>query len=191
QERLAKRVGQADITQAQVRRLPSGGWAPGTRLDLRQVFTPGSEVDAAAARQRDRDFFAQLATAGTPFDGIDVSLQSRVSRQSDRLMAAALMSRMTPPRQSGTDDRPKGLRRVTHGLDLGEWFTQPSVIVLGIMRITPETGLPFPFSIRDGGGWQRLGGEGVAVVRWVYTLDDAPPDAMPADDLVDDLNNSN
>ncbi|MEO1716830.1 MAG: DUF4350 domain-containing protein [Planctomycetota bacterium] len=183
QERLAKRVGQADITQAQVRRLPSGGWAPGTRLDLRQVFTPGSEVDAAAARQRDRDFFAQLATAGTPFDGIDVSLQSRVSRQSDRLMAAALMSRMTPPRQSGTDDRPKGLRRVTHGLDMGEWFTQPSVIVLGIVRITPETGLPLPLSIRDGDDWLRLGGDGLAVVRWVYTLNDSPPDASVDDGL--------
>ncbi|MEO0630565.1 MAG: DUF4350 domain-containing protein, partial [Planctomycetota bacterium] len=156
QERLAKRVGQADITLAQVRRLPNGGWSPGTALDLREMFTPATEVEGAAARQRDRDFFDDLARAGTALDLADLSLQSRASRQNDRLMAAALMSRMTPPRQGGADERPKGLRRVTHGLDLGQWFTQPSVIVLGIVRISPETGLPFPLSIRDGSAWQRL-----------------------------------
>lgn len=182
QERLAKRVGQADITQAQVRRLPNGGWAPGVALDLQQMFTPESQVDAASSRQRDRDFFDELAMAGSPVDVIDVSLQSRASRQNDRLMAAALMSRMTPPRASGNDERPKGLRRVTHGLDLGAWFTQPAVIVLGIVRIDEETGMPFPLSIREGERWQRLGGEGVAVVRWVYTLEDVPPDATPDDD---------
>ncbi|MEM9661178.1 MAG: hypothetical protein AAF937_02595 [Planctomycetota bacterium] len=185
QERLSKRVGQADIAQAQVRRLPSGGWSAGSRLNLREIFSPLSDADAAADRQRDRDFFAQLATAGTAIDGIDVSLQSRVSRQSDRLMAAALMSRMPPPRESGTDDRPKGLRRVTHGLDLGEWFTQPSVIVLGVLRITPETGLPLPLSIRQGDTWERLNGDGLAVVRWVYTLEDSPPDVSAIDSLDD------
>lgn len=191
QERLAKRVGQADITLAQVRRLPGGGWTPGTTLDLQQMFTPASQVDAASARQRDRDFFDDLARAGTSLDIADLSLSSRASRQSDRLMAAALMSRMTPPRPGGTDDRPKGLRRVTHGLDLGEWFTQPSVIVLGIVRVTPETGLPFPLSIRDGGSWQRLGGDGLAVVRWVYTLDDSAPDATPSDEQPEDDNGPN
>ncbi len=179
QERLSKRVGQADITLAQVRRLPGGGWPAGATVDLRAMFTPVSEVDAASARQRDRDFFAELARAGTALDILEVSAPSRASRQNDRLMAAALMSRMPPPRADGTDERPKGLRRVTHGLDLGEWFTQPSVIVLGIVGITPETGLPFPLSIREASGWQPLDGQGIAVVRWVYTLEDTPPDATP------------
>ncbi len=183
QERLAKRVGQADIARTQVRRIPNV-WEAGGVVDLGAVFTPASDVDAAASRQRDADFFEDLALAGVSTSLGDVAMASRASRESDRLMAAALMSRMPPPRPGSSGERPIGLRRATHGLDLGEWFTQPSVIVLGIVRLTPESGLPFPLSIREGSSWQRLGGEGIVVVRWVYTLEPSPPDAtQTADDL--------
>ena len=150
----------------------ASGWA---------VFASASEVDAAASRQRDLDFFRDLAKAGTPVSIADVSL-SRASSQRDRLLGTALMSRMPPVLPGGSGERPIGLRRVTHGLDLGAWFTQPAVIVLGIVRAGPDVTLPMPLTIETGEDtWQELRGDALVVVRWVYTLEASPPDATPAE----------
>ncbi|MEO1583102.1 MAG: hypothetical protein AAFR96_00865 [Planctomycetota bacterium] len=177
QERLAKRVGRADIALARVLSPQVGGWSAGERLDLDALTAPGDETQAAAARRADAAFFEDLAAAGLPETLGDLTGVSARSRTTDRLLAAALLSRLPPSRPDARGARPIGLRRSTHGLDLGEWFTQPCVIVLGTVDLTPETDLPLPLSIRASGGWSALRGEGTAVVRWVYPLRASPPEA--------------
>lgn len=63
-------------------------------------------------------------------------------------------------------------RRMTHGLDLAKWFTQPCLIVIGRVEDAPN---PVPLAV-DG---HRLDGKdrassGRTIVRWVYPLSPTP-----------------
>ncbi|MEC9373207.1 MAG: hypothetical protein VYC34_05155, partial [Planctomycetota bacterium] len=59
-------------------------------------------------------------------------------------------------------------RRATHTLDLGEWFTQPCLIIVGQLSDSP---CPTPILV-DG---EPARSTGRTVIRWIYPLLPAPP----------------
>ncbi|MBL8990493.1 MAG: hypothetical protein JNJ48_02810, partial [Phycisphaerae bacterium] len=63
-------------------------------------------------------------------------------------------------------------RRLTHGSDLGRWFTQPCVIIQGWMGEREGDG-PCPVPITVGG--EPVAMSGRTLVRWVYPLAESPP----------------
>ena len=77
---------------------------------------------------------------------------------------------LEPPNwQSFQSVSPKLLiqRRMTHGWDLGKWFTQPCLIVVGQLA---EAECPVPIYV-DG---ERAASKGRTVVRWIYPLTPNP-----------------
>lgn len=93
----------------------------------------------------------------------------------DRLVAQALFPVLAPPTFGGVgtgQSQELARRGATHGWDLGKWFTQPCVIVLGQMgATTADAPTPVPISV-DG---RQIEAKGRTVVRWVYPLPDRPP----------------
>jgi hypothetical protein len=61
-------------------------------------------------------------------------------------------------------------REATHGMDLGRWFTQPCIIVIGYL-VDPNQDAPISTYV-DG---KAVPARGTTVVRWVYPLPDNPP----------------
>ena len=79
--------------------------------------------------------------------------------------------------QGDRGDSLAGVRRYTHGLDLGRWLTQPCIIVLGVVETPSGSNAtdPLPIYMQRGGNWDELDWSGKTVVRWVYPLDSNPP----------------
>jgi hypothetical protein len=66
-------------------------------------------------------------------------------------------------------------RRITHGLDLSRWATQPCIIIMGTLDLEGGRNSPMPFYL-DG---ESLPVRGQAFVRWVYPLQAKPPSFAP------------
>jgi hypothetical protein len=94
-----------------------------------------------------------------------------------RLMASALFWQLEPPdfgnnRSGATVYR----RHATHGYDLGKWFTQPCIIIVGYLGDpTKPFESPVPITL-DG---EAVPTSGFTQVRWVYPLPDNPPPMQP------------
>ena len=99
----------------------------------------------------------------------------------DWLNAVSFMTLIEPPDVADMDttgrraaERASAVRMLTHGLDLGRWFTQPCIIVVGRMDASAagSTGeSPVPIAV-DG---ELAPTTGTTMVRWIYPLPDAPP----------------
>ena len=61
-------------------------------------------------------------------------------------------------------------REATHGLDLGRWFTQPCLIVVGFLSSEP---VDAPVGVYVDG--KLMPSQGTTMVRWILPLPDAPP----------------
>ncbi len=140
-------------------------WEPGQPLDLQQTLTP---TGAEAAEQ----YFESLSRDVSPgtFGSLAPSDPGAVRRSLRRLEALAWRSMLGPPDylNRGTDTRYSLLARDGQGPDLGVWFTQPCVIVVGRLDEAP---LPIPMRV-DG---REPPSVGRVVVRWVYPLPPTPP----------------
>lgn len=145
-----------------------GRWEPGTPLDL-----------ALVARG------AGLPRLGIPRASIDLGLRGAGAAdpetRDDRLLRLAFFDQLDPPEFSPNSALVSVAvqRAATHGLDLSRWFTQPCVMVLGILDAEGEGTCPTPFAIDTGGGERDLEISGRTVVRWIYPLPPAPPSATP------------
>jgi hypothetical protein len=62
-------------------------------------------------------------------------------------------------------------RRITHGLDLSRWTTQPCIIIFGAVQMPLGRQSPVPIYL-DG---ESLPTQGMVVVRWIYPLPADPP----------------
>ncbi len=101
----------------------------------------------------------------------------------DRLTAVRFFSQLPPADLNAQQDNQKLVARrvASHGWDLGRWFTQPCVIVLGHL-VTPESdssteASPVPLKV-DG---RDVPMHGRTVITWVYPLaGDAPDWAVPS-----------
>ncbi len=143
---------------------PTQEWKPGEPLDL-----------AAVASLANSESGGVVGVGGA--GGADAP--SRVDSLADDFhYAASLYSMLTPTkykRQGGnfmSQAVIRPLRRMTHGLDLGKWFTQPCLIIIGEIE-----GEPSPVPIYGGapGSTREIPSSGRTVVRWVYPLTPNPP----------------
>lgn len=144
------------------------GWEPGQAIDLEQTL---SATGGEAADQ----YFESLARDVSPgtFGGLSPSDPGTLRRSARRMEALAWRSMLGQPDylNRGTDTRYSLLARDGQLPDLGVWFTQPCVIVVGRLDEAP---LPIPLLV-DG---KRAPSTGRVIVRWVYPLAPAPPLAV-------------
>ena len=141
-------------------------WEPGKPLDMAAAtaFVPG--VDAQFESFVRNLIAGQMTPAGPRKSPEDVWR---------RFIAQSLFPILAPPDLvpiAGASPMELGRRAFTHGWDLGRWFTQPCIIILGQMgadrRDAPGV---IPFAV-DG---RPVEAQGRTVVRWVYPLPDSPP----------------
>lgn len=101
-------------------------------------------------------------------------------RATERLASLALFSQLGVPSDVADNNRSPAVARRTmvHGWDLGRWFTQPCVIVLGTVG-TPSAPAESPTPLLLDG--EPVTMRGRTLIRWVYPLPDNPPAWRTAD----------
>lgn len=151
--------------------LPStDAWDPGEELDIGAVTNTNSLSTAGEA------FFSTLLGTGATQDITAAPNQPRMDDTAPkRLTALGFFSQFEPPSytEAAQTTREAVARRTeTHGWDLGMWFTQPCIIIVGHLGTDKEPlASPIPFRI-DG---EQVTPMGRTMVRWIYPLPDNPP----------------
>ncbi len=155
-------------------------WEPGVPLDLEPVI-PRSARDT-------RDFFLNIRGKASAFGtGLTSgALPQNAVTLNRAALAQAFYSMLEPP-DPGASAEIWAVRQSTHNWDLGRWFTQPCVIVVGLLGEESGSGAvecPVPISI-DGASPEevRKNVRGMTVVRWIYPLPPRPPRAEPRSPL--------
>ncbi len=145
----------------------SAPWKPGEPLDLAAVTAP--QPRATSTQQYFRDL------AGNPsnqYGGMqdEQSASTPGSDSVKRLTALAFYSMLEPPRTNVQVPETSILarRQSAHTWDLGRWFTQPCIIIVGHLDGAPS---PIPMVV-DG---EPVVTTGRTVVRWIYPLPPDPP----------------
>lgn len=147
-------------------------WLPDTRLDLAQV-TRRASGQGLSNRSAAFQYLEELLSGERP--GPAGQLRADPRRLGSRLKALALFPQLEPPSFGddavGVGDR-LARREHTHGYDLGMWFTQPCVMVLGrVEQSGAEARSVVPVRLQG----EALPCEGVTFVMWVYPLEPNPP----------------
>lgn len=145
-------------------------WAPGAKLDLEAIKRENTTISDSAG------FFASLLPQAREDDPTLGEEHFNPLGLPGRLNALAFYSQLQPPRlDNGVrgDPQPAALRTMTHGWDLGRWFTQPCVIVVGHLGEDGDQPSPVPLYADIGGGYREAPTRGRTVVRWVYPLSPA------------------
>ncbi|TVQ31837.1 MAG: hypothetical protein EA376_07560 [Phycisphaeraceae bacterium] len=145
-------------------------WEPETPLDLGELTASGAQSDMALGDQ----FFATLAGRGQQF-GSEFGLPGQTGdlrHAPTKFSMLAWHPMLAPPdwRSTRSGAKPMLQRRAAHGYDLGMWFTQPSLIIVGHL-VDAES--PVPVRV-DG---RPVMSSGRTVVRWVFPL--APDPVAP------------
>lgn len=148
--------------------IPGGGWGPGEVIEMLD-YTKSTEPVRGK-----QPYFTSAVRLGVDALSIQGSRGSVMSR----LKAARLISQFDPPRYGVTND-PVGnrlaRRRQMHGWDLGMWFTQPCLIVMGELETDAEDagpeGAPIPIFV-DG---KKVPASGKTLVTWIYPFPANPP----------------
>ena len=82
---------------------------------------------------------------------------------------AALYSMLEQPEWDKSSSNLSTMKRqAVHGMDLGKWFTQPCIIILGSLVNSPA---PTPVYVHG----VEIPSSGRTVIRWIYPLAPAPP----------------
>lgn len=165
------KIGSALIAQASVWSPAFAGqeWGPGEPLDLKIATTPsaGNPGDA-------RSFLQDSVRTG--IDASVLGMSGRGGSLSTRLLTARLLSQLEPPNYS-TGNRGVGsrlaTRHETHGWDLGRWFTQPCVIVVGMLETEDPDAEAFPAPLLVDG--RRPPARGKTMVTWICPMGSEPP----------------
>ncbi|MBL9000660.1 MAG: hypothetical protein JNK25_05935 [Phycisphaerae bacterium] len=154
----------------------TGEWTPGTPLVLDDVAKPLTTL-AERARFRAATFFERLVPkSGTGFGAMRDPTQLR--SPSDMVSTLAFFPLLPQPDRANAGlNHYIPLRAATHGWDLGMWFTQPCLIIVGRLG-GGRDGLPTPVPLTVDG--EPVPTSGQTIVRWVYPLPDDPP-AFPSD----------
>lgn len=151
-------------------------WLPGDELDLYAIT--GS--DGSAPRQEMGAGLWNKLVPRPPAQFGGASPMEIVQRNvTESLTALALYSIIPPPDPLVPGSQTLARRSAAHTFDLGRWFTQPCIIVIGHLSSDAQgNGIetPLPLSV-DGSPTDttRKGILGRTVIRWVYPLPAAPP----------------
>lgn len=153
-------------------------WLPGTRLSMPDVTRRGA-TQGGRRRQLASAYLESLLASENP--GPAGGIRPDPRRVSERLKALALFPQLGLPTFNDSPGvRDKLARRDrTHGYDLGMWFTQPSVMVLGRVSQSGRDSVSV-VPVRLGG--ETVPGEGTTFVIWVYPLDPLPPEMRRPED---------
>lgn len=150
--------------------LAAGGWAPGEVVDLSTLSNE--------ARTLGDQFFRDVTESGARFSNLGLGGPVTDGRFADQKLAMLTWAPMLEPPvwQTFQSTAPKLMiqRRMTHGWDVGKWFTQPCLIVVGQL---PDAASPVPIYV-DG---ERAASRGRTVVRWIYPLTPSPVSPAPGD----------
>jgi hypothetical protein len=148
-------------------------WAPGQPLAL----------NTTVATKPEPQFFQTLrgTVSSSGFGAAPVLSQASIQLWR-AAYAQAFFTMLEPPEPLKANDV-WATRESTHNLDLGRWFTQPCVIVVGILggdSAKEAVESPVPIAIDDAPGEQvRKNIRGATVIRWVYPLSPRPATAEP------------
>lgn len=158
-------------------------WAPGQGLDLLQATSvPLQDNNNRPVLLNARGLLERLL----PRNSSALSPRPGDTDLTQRLTALALYSMLEPPDPSSRATNASHIvaREQSHGWDLGRWFTQPCVIIIGHipdLRDPEDTVAPI---FVDG---KRAPMRGRTVVRWVYPLPTDPPEyPVPLDTISPD-----
>lgn len=165
--RLIPRVWRYSLTRA---------WKAGEVLDLAAAT---ATADAATRVTLSGDRWLG-ANNGLIRDGLRAQATAAVYNETaafNRAVAMSLVHQFGMPTASSND---LVQRFASHGLSLDVWLTQPSVMLIGVVRTGED--VPSPVPLRSGSRVVPL--EGETYVRWVYPLTPMPviPQADEADD---------
>lgn len=182
--RSGQQLGRRIIAQTSVYAPNFGerGWEPGQAIQMRDV----TSLDSGERRQLQSNYFETAVRYGVDNTGI---LGSR-GTLTDRLIAGRFISQFEPPRFGASQGDPIGdrlaTRRLLHGWDLGRWFTQPTLIITGVLEIDADKAstdsMPTPVWING----RRVPASGTTLVTWIYPFDPAPPQYPTFDRSGDD-----
>ncbi|MCL4742874.1 MAG: hypothetical protein KJZ54_11815 [Phycisphaerales bacterium] len=154
----------------------TGVWQPGEPLNL-ELATVLSGTDVLA-----QNYLGDLTRMASSVPGGFGEQAADPRRAPDRMTALALFSHLAPPDFSRglTDTNAPVLARRAGAQrwDLGRWFTQPCVIVIGHLKASGKDSCPTPMRVSIGGQDRAVHFEGTTVVRWIYPLPDDPPAVM-------------
>jgi hypothetical protein len=151
---------------------PADPWRPGQVLDLGAITRA-----AANSKVMQPDAYFDNLLLPSLAGGVGEAVRSV-----DEPTALAALGFISQLRTGGTVSRAiSAERQASHGWDLGRWFTQPCVIVIG--QVGHQSGTarapsPTPVYV-DGRAAPVLG---VTVVRWMYPLPANPPVYRQAED---------
>lgn len=149
-------------------------WEPGQILNLEEITLPKANEKQ---NRRQLDYFTKAVKFGVDQSAISTSQSKLV----DRLIAARFLSQLEPPRY-GVENDPVGhrlaVRRMLHGWDLGRWFTQPTLIIMGVVDVEADQantdGMPTPMWING----KEVPASGKTIVTWIYPFEAKPPSFM-------------
>lgn len=153
--------------------MPSEAYA----WSLSTAWEPGMELNLAELSFKDAPRFETYISNLTPAADITNIGASAPSgwdiRAPEYHTISALYSMLPQPEwdkiNSGAAKRVPNIRRqASQGTDLGKWFTQPCLIIVGQIA---KSATPVPLFVEG----EPCPSEGRTVVRWVYPLPSAPP----------------
>lgn len=153
----SRRLGGPLLADAWAHRLTEP-WAPGQPLDLGELGAPSrAEQYLQTLAAKERTNLAGVGGSASPEDRLEMALWQDV---------------IEPPswREANTGqdfDRPLRVRSA-HGWGGGRWFTQPCLLIVGLVDEAP---CPVPIEI-DGSAPPV---SGRTALRWVYPLGSNPP----------------
>jgi hypothetical protein len=147
------------------------GWAPGQEIDM-ELLTRLSTTQRESIQN---NYFATALRYGVNQSGLGQQTGNLI----DRLMAGRFLSQLEPPRYGAKSNDVVGnrlaLRRALHGWDLGRWFTEPTLIIMGVIDIPKNEadpdGLPIPLWVND----RQVPASGKTLVTWIYPFGANPP----------------
>jgi hypothetical protein len=150
-------------------------WKPGEPLDLGAIDFTKDKLNV---------FKDILDRAGRVDSEMGDADRGRVGR---RLTALSLYSLLQTPsgrpgNNFGNQQSVVAQRRLTHGWDLGEWMTQPCLIIIGQLGAEEPAESPVPLHVSLGGAYRPVPQKGRTVVRWIYPLPARPPGYPAAED---------
>lgn len=150
------------------------GWMPGEVLDLEGATTViggGSNLGS-----RNSNYFTTSVKYGVALSGMTTGRNRKLI---DRLIAGRFISQLEPPNYEGSNNDPVGdrltVRRALHGWDLGRWFTEPTMIIIGVIEVDAENandnGMPLPVWVNG----RKVPSSGKTLVTWIYPFEPDPP----------------
>lgn len=149
----------------------SQGWMAGQVIDMEEI----TKLQSKTKNTRLGEYFTTAMKYGVDQSGLSRSRGTLT----DRLIAGMFISQIQPPRFDGAANDPIGsqlaLRRALHGWDLGRWFTEPTLIIVGVVEVDAQDadpeGMPTPMWING----REVPASGKTIVTWVYPFAPEPP----------------